>query len=77
MNEVLAAQRKLNELRGAGGRSFKTVTVRLDAATTGKMDLALRYTVPGASWTPEPQQTFAAVGADGITDEPGSGRASW
>lgn len=47
-----AAQRKLNELRGAGGRSFKTVTVRLDAATTGKLDLALSYTVPGASWTP-------------------------
>jgi len=47
-----AAQRKLNELRGAGGRSFKTVTVRLDAATTGKLDLSLSYTVPGASWTP-------------------------
>ena len=50
--KVEAAQRKLNELRGAGGRSFKTVTVRLDAATTGKLDLALSYTVPGASWTP-------------------------
>lgn len=47
-----AAQRKLNELRGAGGRSFKTVTVRLDAATTGKLDLALSYAVPGASWVP-------------------------
>jgi uncharacterized protein (TIGR02231 family) len=50
--KVEAAQRKLNELRGAGGRSFKTVTVRLDAATTGKLDLSLSYTVPGASWTP-------------------------
>ncbi len=50
--KVEAAQRKLNELRGAGGRSFKTVTVRLDAATAGKLDLALSYTVPGASWTP-------------------------
>jgi uncharacterized protein (TIGR02231 family) len=50
--KVDAAQRKLNELRGAGGRSFKTVTVRLDAATTGKLDLSLSYTVPGASWTP-------------------------
>lgn len=47
-----AAQRKLNELRGAGGRSYKTVTVRLDAATAGKLDLAVSYTVPGASWTP-------------------------
>ena len=47
-----AAQRKLNELRGAGGRSFKTVTVRIDATTAGKLDLTLAYTVPGASWTP-------------------------
>jgi uncharacterized protein (TIGR02231 family) len=50
--KVEAAQRKLNELRGARGRSFKTVTVRLDAATTGKLDLALSYAVPGASWVP-------------------------
>lgn len=47
-----AAQRQLNELRGAGGRSYKTVTVRLDAATAGSLDLALIYAVPGASWTP-------------------------
>ena len=47
-----AAQRKLNELRGAGGRSYKTVTVRLDAATAGTLDLTLSYAVPGASWTP-------------------------
>lgn len=50
--KVEAAQRKLNELRGAGGRATKTVTVRLDAATIGQFDLALSYTVPGASWTP-------------------------
>lgn len=47
-----AAQRQLNELRGAGGRSYKTVTVRLDASTAGSLDLALTYAVPGASWTP-------------------------
>eukprot|EP01034_Spumella_vulgaris_P004026 gene4026-5144_t len=39
---------QLNELRGAGGRSFKTVTVRLDAKSAGKLDLTLSYTVPGA-----------------------------
>jgi uncharacterized protein (TIGR02231 family) len=50
--KVEAAQRKLNELRGAGGRSFKTVTVRLDAASAGTLELALGYAVPGASWTP-------------------------
>jgi len=50
--KVDAAQRTLNELRGAGGRATKTVTVRLDATTAGKLNLALSYTVPGASWTP-------------------------
>ena len=50
--KTTAAERQLNELRGAGGRSFKTVTVRLDAATAGKLDLTLSYAVPGASWTP-------------------------
>lgn len=48
-----AAERQLNELRGAGGRSYKTVTVRLDASTVGSLDLALTYAVPGASWTPD------------------------
>ncbi len=47
-----AAQRQLNELRGAGGRSYKTVTVRLDTTTPGALDLALSYAVPGASWAP-------------------------
>ena len=50
--KVDAAQRALNELRGAGSRATKTVTVRLDAASVGKLNLALSYTVPGASWTP-------------------------
>lgn len=50
--KVDAAQRALNELRGAGSRATKTVTVRLDATTVGKLNLALSYTVPGASWTP-------------------------
>ena len=50
--KVEAAQRALNELRGAGGRSFKTVTVRLDATAAGALSLALSYAVPGASWTP-------------------------
>jgi uncharacterized protein (TIGR02231 family) len=50
--KIDAAQRQLNELRGAGGRSYKTVTVRLDAITTGTLDLAVSYAVPGASWAP-------------------------
>lgn len=50
--KIDAAQRSLNELRGAGGRSYKTVTVRLDAATTGTLDLTVSYAVPGASWAP-------------------------
>jgi len=47
-----ALEQQLNELRGEGGRSYKTVTVRLAAATAGQFDLTLRYAVPGASWTP-------------------------
>jgi uncharacterized protein (TIGR02231 family) len=50
---IAAVERQLAELRGAGGRrSFKHITVRLDAATAGNLDLAVSYTVPGASWTP-------------------------
>jgi uncharacterized protein (TIGR02231 family) len=50
--KINAAQQQLNELRGAGGRAFKTVTVRVSAANPGSLDLALSYTVPGASWWP-------------------------
>jgi uncharacterized protein (TIGR02231 family) len=50
--KIEAAQRRLNELRGARGRSTKTVTVRVDAAGAGALELALSYAVPGASWTP-------------------------
>ncbi|MEN9661194.1 MAG: hypothetical protein RL324_143 [Verrucomicrobiota bacterium] len=47
-----AIQRQLNELRGAGNRAQKTVTVRVDAASAGNLQLALSYTVPNASWVP-------------------------
>ena len=50
--KITATEQQLNQLRGAGGRSYKTVTVRLDAKSAGKLDLALSYAVPGASWTP-------------------------
>ena len=50
--KVEAAQRQLGELRGAGGRSYKTVTVHLDAATADALELAVSYAVPGASWSP-------------------------
>ncbi|MES1166900.1 MAG: mucoidy inhibitor MuiA family protein [Pseudomonadota bacterium] len=47
-----ALDKQLGELRGAGGRAFKTVTVRVATASAGSLQLALAYTVPGASWTP-------------------------
>jgi len=47
-----ALEQQLAELRGAEGRSYKTVTVRLAAATAGRLALTLRYAVPGASWSP-------------------------
>ena len=51
-NKIAAAQNQLNELRGAGGKAFKTVTVRVSAAQAGSLDVSLAYTVPGASWSP-------------------------
>jgi uncharacterized protein (TIGR02231 family) len=47
-----AIERQLNELRGAGGRSQKNVTVRVDATGAGNLTLAVSYTVPNASWMP-------------------------
>lgn len=50
--KVAAVEQQMNELRGAGGRSFKTVTVRVSAAQAGSLDVSLSYTVGGASWSP-------------------------
>lgn len=50
--KINTVQNQLNELRGAGGRAFKTVTVRVSAPQAGSLDVALSYTVPGASWAP-------------------------
>lgn len=55
-----ALEQALNELRGQEGRSFKTVAVRLHAATAGRLELTLRYTVPDASWTPSYDARVAA-----------------
>ncbi|MDP2137040.1 MAG: mucoidy inhibitor MuiA family protein, partial [Candidatus Didemnitutus sp.] len=51
-NKIATVQRQLNELRGAGGKAFKTVTVRVAATQPGNLELSLAYTVPGASWVP-------------------------
>ena len=50
-NKINAAQNQLNELRGAGGKGYKTVTVRVSAADAGSLEVALGYTVPNASWS--------------------------
>jgi uncharacterized protein (TIGR02231 family) len=51
-NKINTAQAQLNELRGTGGRGYKTVTVRVSAPQAGNLDVALSYAVPGASWAP-------------------------
>jgi uncharacterized protein (TIGR02231 family) len=51
-NKINTVQAQLNELRGAGGRAYKTVTVRVAAEQAGNLEVALAYTVPGASWAP-------------------------
>jgi uncharacterized protein (TIGR02231 family) len=47
-----ALEQQLNELRGARGRSLKNVTVRVAVAAAGRLEVALKYAVPGASWVP-------------------------
>ena len=47
-----ALEQQLNELRGNRGKSFKTVTVRVAVSDPGRLDVMLRYAVPGASWVP-------------------------
>jgi uncharacterized protein (TIGR02231 family) len=47
-----ALEQQLNELRGAGGKSYKTVTVRVAVTEPGRLDVTLKYAVPGASWAP-------------------------
>ncbi len=60
-NKITTAQNQLNELRGAGGRAFKTVTVRVSAAQAGSLDVALSYAVPGASWLPSYDARIAST----------------
>ena len=50
--KLAAVEQQLNELRGTKGKSYKTVTVRVAVSTPGKLDLTLKYAVPGASWAP-------------------------
>src|ERR1700690_430357 len=57
-----AAERQLAELKGAGTRSYKSVTVRFDAANAGSLDLTLSYAVRNASWGPS--YDVRASGAD-------------
>jgi len=47
-----ALEQQLNELRGATGKSVKSVTVRVDVTKPGRLELALDYAVPGATWAP-------------------------
>lgn len=51
-NKIAALQNQLNELRPASRRSVKTVVVRVQAESAGDFNLALNYTVGGASWSP-------------------------
>ncbi|EHK64419.1 hypothetical protein KYC_20554 [Achromobacter arsenitoxydans SY8] len=50
--EVLALQMQLGQVRGELGRRTKTVTLRVNMARPGKLDLAVSYAVAGARWTP-------------------------
>lgn len=47
-----AISQQLEALRNTQGKSFKNVTVRVDAATAGRLEVTLKYAVPGATWAP-------------------------
>jgi uncharacterized protein (TIGR02231 family) len=47
-----ALEKQLNELRGARGRQSKTVTVRVSLTAPGRLDVAVRYSIPNAGWSP-------------------------
>lgn len=49
---IAAVEAELAQLRGAGGRTTKTVTVRVQTAQAGPLELALSYAVGGARWVP-------------------------
>jgi uncharacterized protein (TIGR02231 family) len=51
-NKVNTVQNQLGQLRGSGGKAFKTITVRVAAAQAGSLDLSFAYALPGASWVP-------------------------
>lgn len=51
-NKIATLEQQLNELRGTGGKGFKTVVVRIAAAQAGNLELALSYTVGNARWIP-------------------------
>jgi uncharacterized protein (TIGR02231 family) len=45
-----AISQQLEALRNTQGKSIKNVTVRVDAATAGRLEVTLKYAVPGATW---------------------------
>lgn len=50
--ELNALQSQLNVVQGQLSRRTKTVTLRVNLARAGKVDLAVSYAVGGARWTP-------------------------
>jgi len=47
-----ALNKQLGELRGARGRQSKTVTVRVMLSAPGRLEMAVRYAIPNAGWSP-------------------------
>jgi hypothetical protein len=44
--------RQMTEVRVARAKQSKTVTIRVALIAPGKLDVAVRYAIPNASWTP-------------------------
>jgi uncharacterized protein (TIGR02231 family) len=51
-HKIEAVKAQLNELRSASGRNVKNVTVRVQVAAAGRLELTLGYALAGAAWSP-------------------------
>lgn len=50
--KINRAQAQLGQIRGAGGKNVKDVTIRVAVEGAGRLAVSLSYTLPDASWAP-------------------------
>ena len=56
-----ALNAQLGELRSADGKNVKNITVRVQIAAAGRLELTLKYTLNGAAWSPAYDARFSTT----------------